>query len=276
MKYLSFFALILLQLSAFAQTEPTKSKVGYFKKNNYFDGAISAGASEGAIALGWNHYHLVGKKGKFKIGYGARFSSYVGKNKNYTTAPAKVTSRQTGPQVLFSETYDESIDTVRFSSPQVNMLNITINLEYNIYKKFDIGFNIDAVGLSFGGKRDGELISSIKPESLSSVQSAKPTPYNVLLVSDNDIGSLNSELFVRYWLNDQLGLKAGATYIFTEYTTDKKLLFDNDRFRNKAIMFMLGVTYCPFKSSIFIFAYRFAKDYKKEKQTNHLHLEQIS
>lgn len=237
--------LSLLHLCVFAQDE---SRKGYFRKNNYFDAAISAGNAQGAAAIGWNHYHLIGKKGKFKLGYGARFTTYTGHNKEYITAPAKITSRQTGPQVLFSETYEESLDTVTFSSPQVNMLNLTINLEYNIYKHWDLGFNIDAAGLSFGGSRDGILHSGNRPESLSAQQSAKPTPYNLLLVSDNDIGSLNSELYARYWFKPKWGVKAGAAFLFTEYKTNNKLLLDNDRFRNKSLMLMVGITYCPFKS----------------------------
>lgn len=244
-KLVSILLLItLFHINVFAQDE-TKS---YFKKNNYFDAALSAGNSQGSASLAWNHFHLIGKKGKFKIGYGARFTTYAGKNKEYITAPAKITSRQTGPQVLFSETYEESLDTVTFSSPQVNMLNLTINLEYNIYKTFDLGFNIDAAGLSFGGTRDGTLHSSNRPASLASEQSAKPTPYNLLLISDNDIGSLNSELYARYWFNNKWGVKAGASFLFTEYKTNNKLLLDNDRFRNKSLMFIVGVTYCPFKS----------------------------
>jgi hypothetical protein len=209
---------------------------------------LSGGANEFAGALSWAHLHGFGKKKqKFKIGYGLRLTSFAGKDLDYTTAPARLTSRATGPQVLFSETFLESIDTVTFSSAQTNSLNISIQLQYSFSKKIDIGFNIDAIGFSFGPTKTGTLISSIKPSGLSEVQSARPTPFNLLLVSDNDIGSLNSELYLRYWFRDQFAIKSGITFLFSEYTTDNTLIFDNDRFRYKSLMFLLGFTYSPFK-----------------------------
>ena len=247
MRNIAIILSLLLSIVLHASAQDKTGK-GYFRKNNYFDAAVSCGNSQGSASLAWNHFHLIGKRGKFRFGYGARFTAYAGHGKEYITAPAKITSRQTGPQVLFSETYEESLDTVTFSSPQVNMLNLTINMEYNVYKNFDIGFNIDAAGFSFGDSRDGSLRSSNRPQSLTATQSAKPTPYNLLLVSDNDIGSLNSELFARYWFNPKWGVKAGTSFLFTEYKTQNKLLLDNDRFRNKALMLMVGITYCPFKS----------------------------
>jgi hypothetical protein len=65
---------------------------------------------------------------------------------------------------------------------------------------------------------------------------------NALLISDNDRGSLNSELYGRYWLTDKIGLRAGASFQFTEYTTNRKLTFENDRFRNKILMPFAGIS----------------------------------
>ena len=80
------------------------------------------------------------------------------------------------------------------------------------------------------------------------VVTAKPTPFNVLLISDNDRGSLNSELFVRYKWNDSWGVKLGFQFLFAEYTTDKEVQTTptgdkNDRFRKKMPGAGIGVTY---------------------------------
>jgi hypothetical protein len=180
------------------------------------------------------------------VGYGIRYTGYAGSALNYTTAPALLTSKQEGPQVLFSKIYDENIDTVSFGSTQVNTLNIVIHLNYSILPKLDIGFNIDALGFSVGAAQTGTFKSSLQQTNNSVMPKASPTPYNVLLVSDNDIGSLNSEIFARYWLNKKWALKAGAMFLFTEYKTENKLSFDNDRFRNKSLMLMAGVSFKPF------------------------------
>jgi hypothetical protein len=78
------------------------------------------------------------------------------------------------------------------------------------------------------------------------MESAKPTSLNLLLVSDNDKGSLNSELFARYLIGEKWGIKGGVQFLFSEYTTDTELQQfpePNDRFRNKSLMFSAGVSY---------------------------------
>jgi hypothetical protein len=220
----------------------------HFKENNFYDATIAMGKNQGLIALSWAHVSRLGKKERrLGVGYGLRFTSYYGKNQNYITAPARLTSRQTGPQVIFSKTYAESLDTVSFTQSQINSLNIALYFDYKVTPRFEIGFNIDAVGFSFGGRQNGRLMSSLRPESLPEQQTAKPTSVNVLLVSDNDIGSLNSEFLARCRLTDHFAIKAGFCFLFAEYQTEQKLIFDNDRFRNKASMGFIGITYNPFK-----------------------------
>ena len=126
-------------------------------------------------------------------------------------------------------------------SPQVNSLNLFIDLSYTFNAKWRAGFNIDAIGFSFGSSRQANYING----STGKITQASPTPFNVLLVSDNDRGSLNSELYVNYFINATWGLKAGAQFLFTEYTTITKVQVypeENDRFRNKSLLFCLGVT----------------------------------
>jgi hypothetical protein len=225
--------------------QDTLEKRGY-KFNNNFDAALSSNGAQSSIALSWVKFHDITKRQRFKIGYGIRFTSQAGKDLNYATAPAILTSKQTGPQVLFSPIYYENVDTLFVTSTQHNALNISINLQYTIRQKLDIGFNIDAIGFSFGGKVNGKYVA-YQSTNNGTTQAASPTPFNLLLVSDNDIGSLNSELYGRYWFNPKWAIKAGACFLFTEYTTEKKLRLENDRWRNKSLMGMVGITYSPFR-----------------------------
>jgi len=242
MRKISYLLLCFLFISQVHAQELGKVT---FKNAHAFGYSMGVGASEGAVAIDWSHVHGLGKKNqRFKIGYGFRFSSYLGSNQDFTTAPALLTSKEEGPQILFSETYDENIDTLSFSSAQVNTLNIAIHLNYSLTPKLDIGFNIDAIGFSFGGTRTGTFTAS--PQTYATQQKAKPAAFNLLLVSDNDIGSLNSEIFARYWLSKKWAVKAGAMFLFTEYTTENTLTFDNDRFRNKSFLLILGTSFKPF------------------------------
>lgn len=233
-------------LFGFGQSQP-------YRTNNAFDAAVSGASGQFSGALSWVHMHGIGKgKKKLMLGYGVRLTSFVGANKYYSTAPSKLTSTVQNLGTIFSETIDRNIDTISVATSITNSLNATINIQYTLSSRLDIGFNIDAIGFSFGPKKLYNVISSSFDASQTPIGLASPTRFNLLLTSDNDIGSLNSELFVRYWASRTIGLRFGYTFLFSEYTTDRSLSFDNgrimnDRYRYKAGMVMLGVTFQPFR-----------------------------
>lgn len=218
-----------------------------YANGNTYDVAFNFSQGQFAGALSWSHLHGFGhKKQKFKIGYGIRFTSYVGANKFYTTAPSRLTSPVQNLGTIFSETLIENIDTIAIQTPQVNFINASIHIQYTI-KRFDLGFNIDAIGLSFGAKKKINILSSQFDQGQAPVQEAKPTKFNLLLTSDNDLGSLNSEFYLRYWLSPQIGVRAGFDFLFTEYTSLNKHSFANgrivnDRYRLKSSMILMGVS----------------------------------
>lgn len=217
------------------------------KNQRYADLSIAA-VGGFSPALSYNYNWGLGKKqnaarGKFKIGTGIRFTYFAGHHKDLITAPATLTSGEKGPQVLFKENILSNLDTLHVAKVGVGYLNIPIHLQYSFSQKFEVGFNIDAIGISFGSKQSGTFYASDSRSLNKSTQSAKPTFFNVLLVSDNDLGSLNSELYARYWVNDRIGIRAGLSFQFIEYTTDRTLTFENDRFRTKNLLPMLAISY---------------------------------
>ena len=231
----------------------SESKNNY-RYENYFDLAVSGSDGNFVSALSWSHWHEIGKKQKLKIGYGARFSSFVGANKYYTTAPSKYTSPVQSLGTIFSETILQNIYTITTTTAFVNSLNAALYMQYSISPKFEVGFNIDAIGFSFGAENKFNIISSSFDPNQAPVQLGSPTKFNLLLTSDNDIGSLNSELYFRYWINSKIGIRAGATFFFSEYRTNKNLSFDNgrivnDRYRYKSLMGLLAVTFRPFNKN---------------------------
>jgi hypothetical protein len=217
-----------------------------FKYNNNFDLALAFGGGQTTISPSWAHLHGIGKKEKFKIGYGVRFNSVFGSDQTFITAPAKLTSGKTGLGVLFSETIEANLDTISLVKSQVNSLNILVNLQYSFTRNLEVGFNIDALGFSFGGSQGGTYTRN----GTNTAISAKPTTANVLLTSDNDLGSLNSEFYARYWLSEKWAIKAGLTFIFSEYTTNtqvQQIPEPNDRFRYKTGQAMIAVSFSPFR-----------------------------
>jgi hypothetical protein len=246
MKKTTFFTTIIIATT----TAMAQQSEGYWKQHNYYDLSISTSGRQHTGSVGWSHLHGISKSQKFSMGYGVRFFSNFGKDAEFITAPSKLTTDGgAGPFVIFKDNVPANFDTLQFSNYNTNSLNLSIHLNYAFSPKWEVQFNIDAVGLTLGGSQTADYTTSkrlISPNTNIS-QTAKPTSYNVLLISDNDIGSLNSEILVKYWIKPQWAIKVGGTFVFSEYTTDNKLYLNNDRFRNKAFLGMIGISYSPNK-----------------------------
>lgn len=240
-KTLSLIIPILLLSAAVSAQQKAKGGVDQFA-----DFSVGIGRSQAAVSLAYVHNWKVLKRKKWEVGLGARFTSYFGSNHYFRTAPAKLTSGKTDPTVLFTNDIDENIDSVLLPKAQVNSFNISLNFAYNFSKRFSAGLNIDAIGFSFGGKQSGTYYGNNFATGVP--VSARPSGFNLLLISDNDKGSLNSELFGKYKWNDSWGVKLGIQFYFAEYKTDTKVQTTpggdtNDRFRKKMLGAGIGVTY---------------------------------
>ncbi len=220
-------------------------------KNSYktFDLALTGNSSVFTPAFSFTQMYGIGKAKRFKLGYGVRLTSFFKHNLEARTAPAKFTSGTASFGALFADDIVSNIDTLYLPKAQVNSLNVSINLQYALSKKLEVGFNIDATGYSFGADQTGELISKKNKRKFadgSITSSANPAGFNLLLVSDSDLGNLNSEVYVRYWATEKIGIRAGFSFLFTEYTSDKKVILpdgQNNRWRYKSLTPMIAVSY---------------------------------
>jgi len=215
---ISFF--LLFSINSFSQDA---GSVNYAS----LTGAI--GNNQGSVSVDYFYLWKVGKAKKIEVGLGGRFTSYFGSSQYYSSAPASLAA-------------DESkSDSLLLQTAQVNALNLALNIGYSVSNKFGLGFNIDAIGFSFGGKQSGSYINGNQGQ----VTSAMPTSFNILLIGNNDQGSLNSEFYVRYFIKEKLAIKLAYQYLFTEYTTEteiQQIPEANDRFRNKSSLISLGLT----------------------------------
>jgi hypothetical protein len=220
-------------------------------KDSYktFDLALGGGSGGFSPAFSFTQMWGLGKSKRFKIGYGARITSYFGGAADFRTAPAKFTSGTSSFAALAADDIIANIDTFRVKSFQTNAVNVSINLQYALSKKLEVGFNIDATGKTWGGTVSGDLISKRNKRKFqdgSTTSTSNPETYNFLLISDSDIGSLNSEIYARYWVTEKIGIRAGASFQFVELTTEKKVEINsslNSTWRNKSLMPMVAVSY---------------------------------
>ncbi len=232
-KLLSSLAFILILQASNAQ------------KNSFWqaDASLQFGKNNLVVSeqLSFNWY--VGKKQKLFLGAGLRMNSFFGSNANFTTADATLSRGKTGLGAFFSPKKNETIDTVTIGSSSAFSLNLGFYAGYAINENWTVGANIDLLGFSVGANANGNYISN----GVSTPTKAKPSNGNVLLVGDNDLGSLNSQFYVRYRFNAHWSATLSAGIMHTEVLTENKVQningISNDRFRNEVMNFGVGVGY---------------------------------
>jgi len=239
-KFLLVFGIVTGSMAASAQQSPLPHI------NQFADGAGTIGSSEGSVAASYVHNWRLGKKRKWEAGLGLRYTGYFGTKKDFRTAPGRLARSTTTPFIIvFAGQKTENWDTLTVQRPFINSVNLSVNFGYNFNSKWSGGFNIDLIGFSFGRKSSAVLTSN----GITRTEPAASTPaFNVLLTGDNDYGSLNSEFFLKYKLNDRWGIRAIYQFYFAEYTTStvKQTAPDGtivNRFRNKANTYGAGIAY---------------------------------
>lgn len=244
-------ALMLAALGASAQ------QAGYPRFHSFLDATGTIGASQGTAALSAVFNRRIGKRGKWELGLGTRLTFYTGEKKDFiTSGPAKYTRTFSTPfAIFFAGQREENFDTLQVQRPLTNAVNITINIGYHLSSRFYAGFNIDVIGATFGRTSSAEFygIDGSGQQGNYTTLNARPTRFNLLLTGDHDKGTLNSEFFLKYQLSQRWAAKAVYQFIFIEYQSGFPLEQHipngplNNRFRNKANTFGLGLSYDLFQ-----------------------------
>ena len=102
---------------------------------------------------------------------------------------------------------------VTVSGLVVHNLALFAEASYRISDRLEGGFNIELVGVTFGPEQSLPLQPPDFPLS------AKPEPVALLLVGENDLGTLNSEFFAAYRVSERLWLRANLSYVVNNYLT---------------------------------------------------------
>lgn len=74
-------------------------------QEQYADASLAIGNREGTLSLSYFYNWQIGKKKKFEIGLAGRFTAYLGSTQYYITAPAELTSGDTGATGNFFRKY---------------------------------------------------------------------------------------------------------------------------------------------------------------------------
>ncbi len=219
--------------------------IGILSLNSYaidqFSVNTAAGSNEQQISADVSRlWNISGTR--LYLGTGIRATSQWSSGQTFKTAPANLTTGHEGPQVIFSPDKKDKIDDLTLKNSQVTSINLAFYILYQYSEKWGFGTNVDVVGGSFGKTTYGNYNPRSDDSSYPSTVTARPSGFNLLLISDNDFGSLNSEFFVKRRLDQFWSLKFGANFAFSEYKTSRTLRNGNDRFRHKSLLPTLGLT----------------------------------
>ncbi|MFM9945311.1 MAG: hypothetical protein ACKVQB_08785 [Bacteroidia bacterium] len=179
------------------------------------------------------------KSEKLHLGVGARagyVQGFIGNT--FLTAPAK--HKKSG----------DGIDTIFVLNPMFLSINLTLNASYHFTPEWSVGANIDAIGFTFGKKRNSDYFPSFAsqneetPRTKLINEQVKPTQNNFLLIGNNNKGTIYSEVFARYRYKERYSLKVGYSFITTEYATKNRVGHNNNyRFRNTSGQILIGFGY---------------------------------
>lgn len=203
-----------------------------------------------------SYYQLIniGDRKLFSVGWTARLGAFYGDNLNYYTAPARLTREKTGFSALGAPLVIRNIDTVRYDFVTMTSASVGVRAQVNL-GKLTVGASADLLGLTFGKKRTGRYESStgqyVIPkdttkaffQGANTFQSSRPSVLNVRLLGDNDMGTLSTEIYARYRVSQQFGIKVGYQTLTTEMTvSNRDVISDNNRFRHRSTMAYIALT----------------------------------
>lgn len=130
------------------------------------------------------------------------------------------------------------IDTLSVASGAL-MLNVSGHIAFILTSRLQAGLNIDLAGVGTGGSRNATYKASTS--AAASKVNASPTGANLFLYGSKDRGSLNSEFFAAWALNDRLTLRGGLSHQLVEYEAERTLSSNTARFRSYSNLVFLGL-----------------------------------
>lgn len=190
---------------------------------------LSLGAGDGSFlgSLAYQNTWALGKNDQWRLSYGLRFTLFSGKDMEFYSAP------------IDYYLIEENTDTLQVANPGQSNLALYIGASYVIKNKLELGFNIDALGYTFGGETEATFLGN-NQKLTTTVNPNQPT---LLLVGANDRGMIKAEFFVGYQLNENWAARIGFNNNFVEYKTATELQKGNTRFRGDPTAPFLAVRY---------------------------------
>lgn len=182
------------------------------------------------------HYlHGIGRKYQWlSIGGGVRANVFNTKKRQYSTSSYELSALNIG-----------GADSVYMPEVQTNSLNIYFALKLHIKRGVDIFFTSDLAGINFGESKTGYFHSyETLPIPPGVVVRSEPYAFNFNGVGLSDsYGSLMTEIYGSFRLNEVLKWRLGFNYFRNEYKLDRNIDMNGKRFSQSHWMAMTGLAF---------------------------------
>lgn len=219
-----------MPLYSISEGDTTKKCLKVWKENHHLDLSMAIGEDVMLSSFQWDKLFPIALKKRIKIGFGTRMNIANYWDKSFYTAP---------PQRV-----NNTFDTLTMSHQTVFFFNLQFLAEIALLKWWDVGMNIDLVGVSWGARTDGNYYSSAFGHTGSN-QTALPENLNLMLFGNNDFGNLNSQFYLRFWPSDKVFIKAGMSLATFTTLTDAQLNNGNSRFHAGSYMGFVSLGWTP-------------------------------
>lgn len=165
----------------------------------------------------------------FNLGWGVRTAGYY-----------------TGSKALLPENAISKGDSLQFGKLTSNSLSILFGVMLK-FGAFDIGANTDLLGIAVGVKRQGYYSKQSFPRGEDSEYyntniSSSPNFFNIIPLG-LEKNSGQSEVYVRYWFTERIGVKLGYLHGRQTYKTDVKLANNINRFSTTYDMPYIAISF---------------------------------
>lgn len=223
-----------LTLHAFNDGDSTKKCVRAWKENHHIDLSTAIGDEVLVSSLQWDKLFPIALKKRIKVGFGVRMNVANYWDKSFFTAP---------PQRV-----NNTFDTLVMAHQTVYFFNLQFLAEVALLKWWDVGMNIDLVGVSWGARTPAVYYS--KSAGFNGTQeTVLPENLNLMLFGNNDFGNLNSQFYFRFWPSDKVFIKAGMSLATFTSLSDNPLNNGNSRFHAGSYMGFISLGWTPGRNS---------------------------
>lgn len=192
------------------------------------------GNSHWAVGSTIHYLHGVGRKKQwFSFGCGLRAIVFQTKKREYETSSNSLFQLNQGGS-----------DSLYFQKVQTNTLNAYFAIKIHVKRGVDAVFTTDIGGINFGDSKEAFFHSyETNPVPPGVKYKTEPYAFNLNQLTYGSYGSLMSEAYGSFKLNNVLYWRLGMQYFRNEYKVDRFIPLNGKRFYQNHWMAMTALTF---------------------------------